>query len=95
MLSNPCGDYVVDVILPLRLCHAVKLLVALPLVEQMADGHEPDLELCSTQQGYTVEYQPGKQRVVAYPTGTFFEDSSSLLTSRFVPLYIDSMIAAL
>ena len=78
--------------LTLRFCQTVKLLIYLPLVEQMTQRHEPNLPLRPVQKSYAVKNQPGKQLLVAYPTDTFFEDSSSLSILRFVPLNIASIM---
>lgn len=85
----------VDVILAFELCQTVKLLVKLPLVEQMSDRHQPHFGFRPTEQGYAIKNQPGKQLFVAYPTNAFFEGSSSLSISRLVPLNIASIIASL
>ena len=85
----------VDVILAFGLCQTIKLLVHLPLVEQMSDRHQPHFGLRPTEQGCSIKNQPGKQFFIAYPTDKFFEGSSSLSTFRFVPLYIASMMAFL
>ena len=71
------------------------LFIHLPLVEQSAKRHEPDLTLCSSQQGHAVKEQPGKQLLVACPVYAFFDGSGSLSTKRFVPLNIDSIIESL
>lgn len=81
-------------VFPFRLCQPIELLVNLPLVEQSADWHKPDLTLRPMQERYTVKNEPGKQLLVAYPTTAFF-GSSSDSTSRFVPLYIASIMALL
>lgn len=98
--SYKCMSYAVwydfiNVILAFGLCQAVKLLVHLPLVEQMSDRHQPHFGLRPTEQGCSIKNQPGKQFFIAYPTDKFFEGSSSLSTFRFVPLYIASMMAFL
>ena len=82
----------IDVMFTLRFCPTVKLLIYLPLVEQMTQRHKPNLQLRPVQQCHTVKNQPGKQLFVAYPTDTFFEDSSSLSILRFVPLNIASIM---
>ena len=61
----------------------------------MAEGHEPHLGLRPVQQRCAIEYEPGKQLIIAYPANGFFEGSSSLSMYRFVPLNIASMIASL
>ena len=78
--------------LTLRFCQTIKLLIYLPLVEQMTQRHKPDLPLGPVQQSHAVKNQPGKQLLVAYPTCAFFEDSSSLSILRFVPLNIASIM---
>lgn len=103
-------DDLVYTILPFRPRHPVKLLVDLPLIQEMAEGHEPHLGLRPVQQCRTVEYEPGKQffvpqgtlscacgtiHLVAYPAKGFFAGASSLSMCRFVPLNIASMIASL
>ena len=89
------GNNLIDRIFRLRFRQPMKLLVDFPLVEQSAKWHEPNFALRPSQQGHSIEDQSGKQLSVACPTDTFFEGSSSLSTSRFVPLTIASMIAAL
>ena len=98
--SYNCMSYTVwydfiNVILTLWFSQTVKLLVHLPLVEQMSDRHRPYFGLRPTEQGCSIKNQPGKQFFIAYPTDKFFEGSSSLSTFRFVPLYIASMMAFL
>ena len=78
--------------LTLRFCQTIKLLIYLPLVEQMTQRHKPDLQFGPVQQSDAVKNQPGKQLLVAYPTCAFFEDSSSLSILRFVPLNIASIM---
>lgn len=73
----------------------MELFVNFPLVEERAEGHEPDFALRSTKQGNAIKDQPGKQLVVAYPTDPFFEGSSSLSTYLRVPRNIEAMIASL
>ena len=87
-------NYLVDVMLPFWFRHIVKLLIALPLVEQVTHGHQPNLLLRPVEQGHPVKDQSGKQFLIAYPTAAFFESSSDS-TSRLVPLYIASMMAFL
>ena len=58
----------------------MKLFVNLPLIQQSAKWHEPNLALRPSKQGYSVEDQSGKQLFVVCPTNTFFEGSSSLST---------------
>lgn len=88
----------INVMLTLRFYQTVKLLIYLPLVEQMTQRHEPNLRLGPVQQSHAVKNQPGKQLFVApsaeiaYPTDTFFEESSSDSILRFVPLNIASII---
>lgn len=89
---DPIGYDFVDVILAFGFCKTVELFVNLPLVQQMADRHQPDLLLGSVKEGYAIKNQPGKQLLVAYPTCAFFEDSSSLSILRFVPLNIASIM---
>lgn len=77
------------------LCHAAPLLIALPLVEEVADGHKPYLLFRPVEKGYAVKNQSGKQLIVAYPTTAFGDFSSSLSISRLVPLNMASIIAFL
>lgn len=103
-------DDLVYTILPFRPRQPVKLLVYLPLIQEMAEGHEPHLSLRPVQQRRTVKNKPGKQllvpqgtfscacgtiHLVAYPAKDFFAGPSSLSMYRFVPLNIASMIASL
>ncbi len=74
----------IDVKLTLRFCQTVKLLIYLPLVEQMTQRHKPDLRLGPVQQSHAIKNQPGKQLLVAYPTCAFFEGSSS---DSILPLF--------
>lgn len=39
-----------------RLCHSVVLLIYLPLVEQVTEGHKPNLVLRATEERNTVKY---------------------------------------
>lgn len=51
----PRFKHIINKPFPLRLGHAVELLITLPLVEQMTNRHEPHLRLCPTEQGNTIE----------------------------------------
>jgi hypothetical protein len=48
----------INVILAFGLCQAVKLLVHLPLVEQMSDRHQPHFGLRPTEQGCSIKNGP-------------------------------------
>ena len=76
----------------LRFCQTIKLLIYLPLVEQVTQRHKPDLQFGTVQQSYAVKNQPGYDLLVGYPTDTFFEDSSSFAILLFVPLNIASIM---
>lgn len=72
----------------------VKLPIQFPLIQQLAQRHQPHLGLRTVEQSYTIEDQPGKQRFIVYPAVPFFVGGSSLRISRFVPRYMASIIAA-
>src|SRR5699024_10979723 len=91
---NPIGNHIVNGQLPLGFCHAEELLVALPQVQQQAEGQQHGFLRGKAQLGDTVIEKPGKQLGVCYPTSTFFE-SASLSIFRLVPLYMASMMASL
>jgi hypothetical protein len=73
----------------------MELFENLPLVEQVADRHQPNFLLRAVEEGDAIKNQSGKQLLVIYPTGAFFEGSSSLVTFRFVPLYMASIMTFL
>ena len=50
----------INPVLTLWFCKAMKLLVGLPLVEQMTKGHHPDLLFGALEEGHTVKNQSGK-----------------------------------
>jgi len=79
-MLNSLTKYIFYEMYPLA-CHLIsQLSIHLPLVEQSAKRHEPNLAFRPSQQGHPVEDQSGKQLFVACPTNTFFEGSSSLST---------------
>lgn len=63
-------------------------------VKEKSERHKPCFVNGQIQLDYTVIKKSGKELLVTYPTAVFFE-LSSLLMFRFVPLYIDSIIAVL
>lgn len=93
MLYSHRNDIINKMLLP-GLGQSVELPVQLPLIQQLAQRHQPHLGLRSVEQRYTIEDQPGKQSTVAYPAVPFFTGASSLKISRLVPRYIASIIAA-
>lgn len=80
--------------LPFRFCLAFILPVTLPQVEQQAEGRQPEFFLRQVERRQPEIEKPGEQLSVCYPASVFFP-SSSLCTSRFVPRYMASVIAAL
>ena len=92
--SNPVGNHIVNGQLSLGLRHTEELLVALPQIQQQAEGQEHSFLRGKAQLGGAVIEKPGKQLGVCYPTSTFFE-SVSLSIFRLVPLYMASMMASL
>ena len=68
-----------------------------PLVEQVTDGHQPDLRLGAPKLCDAVINQAGKDLIVFYPPCVFFGSPSSLSERicRAVPLNMASVMAVL
>ena len=67
----------------------------LPLIQEYANGHQPDIHLIPSKLCYTVIKKSGKQLLIAYPTCTFFDSGSSDSMYLFVSLNIASVMASL
>ena len=58
--SYTMWNNLINPVLTLWFGKAMKLLVDLPLVEQMTKGHHPDLLFGALEEGHTVKNQSGK-----------------------------------
>ncbi len=94
VLRKSSRDDLVNEMLPFRLGLTLALAVAFPQVEQQTEGHQPEFLRGQMQHRHAEIQKPGEQLVVCYPACVFFP-SSSLCTSRFVPRYMASVMAAL
>lgn len=92
---NPTRYYFINKQLHLRLCHSHKLLVYFPLIQKFSYCHKPYFLLIPPKLCDPIIYEPGKQLIVAYPAGSFFDSVSSDSTYLFVPLNIASIMASL